>query len=158
MRRGGRRADLCSVDGLFLVLGMAAAAVLPAATEIFGNGRDGTSGLSGLPVRAVSLGLARFAAVLTGVAVAFCVLVPVNAFAHGRTEPSVLSSGRGLQVDGAMIRKMGTFATLGLSTAMLLAFIFRHSVGAVFESCAVCLLYTSPSPRDKRQSRMPSSA
>ena len=24
--------------------------------------------------------------------------------------------------------------------------------------CVVCLLYTSPSPRDKRQSRMPSSA
>ena len=27
-----------------------------------------------------------------------------------------------------------------------------------FESVDVCLLYTSPSPRDKRQSRMPSSA
>ena len=26
------------------------------------------------------------------------------------------------------------------------------------ESVEVCLLYTSPSPRDKRQSRMPSSA
>ena len=26
------------------------------------------------------------------------------------------------------------------------------------EQCSVCLLYTSPSPRDKRQSRMPSSA
>ena len=26
------------------------------------------------------------------------------------------------------------------------------------ELCKVCLLYTSPSPRDKRQSRMPSSA
>ena len=29
---------------------------------------------------------------------------------------------------------------------------------AVVALCAVCLLYTSPSPRDKRQSRMPSSA
>ena len=28
----------------------------------------------------------------------------------------------------------------------------------VFELILVCLLYTSPSPRDKRQSRMPSSA
>ena len=28
----------------------------------------------------------------------------------------------------------------------------------VDESCISCLLYTSPSPRDKRQSRMPSSA
>ena len=27
-----------------------------------------------------------------------------------------------------------------------------------FDSSYVCLLYTSPSPRDKRQSRMPSSA
>ena len=26
------------------------------------------------------------------------------------------------------------------------------------DSCSGCLLYTSPSPRDKRQSRMPSSA
>ena len=28
----------------------------------------------------------------------------------------------------------------------------------VFYSSIACLLYTSPSPRDKRQSRMPSSA
>ena len=27
-----------------------------------------------------------------------------------------------------------------------------------YENLSVCLLYTSPSPRDKRQSRMPSSA
>ena len=30
--------------------------------------------------------------------------------------------------------------------------------GAVPGAVLVCLLYTSPSPRDKRQSRMPSSA
>ena len=29
---------------------------------------------------------------------------------------------------------------------------------AMFEMSMICLLYTSPSPRDKRQSRMPSSA
>ena len=29
---------------------------------------------------------------------------------------------------------------------------------ALHEASATCLLYTSPSPRDKRQSRMPSSA
>ena len=29
---------------------------------------------------------------------------------------------------------------------------------AFFEDARTCLLYTSPSPRDKRQSRMPSSA
>ena len=31
----------------------------------------------------------------------------------------------------------------------------RHALGT---ACEPCLLYTSPSPRDKRQSRMPSSA
>ena len=30
-------------------------------------------------------------------------------------------------------------------------------LGFVFDSTGCCLLYTSPSPRDKRQSRMPSS-
>ena len=39
--------------------------------------------------------------------------------------------------------------------------ITRHSSGRhqiVFDGNMACLLYTSPSPRDKRQSRMPSSA
>ena len=42
---------------------------------------------------------------------------------------------------------------------------YRHEANAFWELKAVvkawsetCLLYTSPSPRDKRQSRMPSSA
>ena len=30
--------------------------------------------------------------------------------------------------------------------------------GNASTQCTICLLYTSPSPRDKRQSRMPSSA
>ena len=33
-----------------------------------------------------------------------------------------------------------------------------HSHGTISASYHRCLLYTSPSPRDKRQSRMPSSA
>ena len=38
--------------------------------------------------------------------------------------------------------------------------IFRTTTGRVFvfPGSGTCLLYTSPSPRDKRQSRMPSSA
>ena len=35
---------------------------------------------------------------------------------------------------------------------------FGHYLMAYVEMCKSCLLYTSPSPRDKRQSRMPSSA
>ena len=34
----------------------------------------------------------------------------------------------------------------------------RELLDAVADACGACLLYTSPSPRDKRQSRMPSSA
>ena len=33
-----------------------------------------------------------------------------------------------------------------------------HEVFKVTDEFKACLLYTSPSPRDKRQSRMPSSA
>ena len=41
-----------------------------------------------------------------------------------------------------------------------LGVMLRHSFGDGSPSlgCCICLLYTSPSPRDKRQSRMPSSA
>ena len=35
---------------------------------------------------------------------------------------------------------------------------FRSRVAEAATEAKVCLLYTSPSPRDKRQSRMPSSA
>ena len=34
----------------------------------------------------------------------------------------------------------------------------REHTERLRNSCKICLLYTSPSPRDKRQSRMPSSA
>ena len=33
-----------------------------------------------------------------------------------------------------------------------------HYLGSISTRAMICLLYTSPSPRDKRQSRMPSSA
>ena len=36
--------------------------------------------------------------------------------------------------------------------------VYRFTHYGVNQSTPVCLLYTSPSPRDKRQSRMPSSA
>ena len=35
---------------------------------------------------------------------------------------------------------------------------FKNNVLALSDLAKYCLLYTSPSPRDKRQSRMPSSA
>ena len=44
-----------------------------------------------------------------------------------------------------------------ISTCMLALLIFKLFFGAIARMW-ICLLYTSPSPRDKRQSRMPSSA
>ena len=44
----------------------------------------------------------------------------------------------------------------GLFTIGLVGLMVRRSIIVMF--MCVCLLYTSPSPRDKRQSRMPSSA
>ena len=44
-------------------------------------------------------------------------------------------------------------------TCMLIASKYEEIYAPqVDEFCYICLLYTSPSPRDKRQSRMPSSA
>ena len=50
-----------------------------------------------------------------------------------------------------------TAATYAPTTGVLRLTIASHgcSVGSYIK---ICLLYTSPSPRDKRQSRMPSSA
>ena len=53
----------------------------------------------------------------------------------------------------------------GFSIAIWANHMIRSSIKAmqksakqIYESSSICLLYTSPSPRDKRQSRMPSSA
>ena len=35
---------------------------------------------------------------------------------------------------------------------------FQNGIDKIIDMCIDCLLYTSPSPRDKRQYRMPSSA
>ena len=45
------------------------------------------------------------------------------------------------------------------SLFIIFAYFFSSlTISEVFEDYITCLLYTSPSPRDKRQSRMPSSA
>ena len=40
----------------------------------------------------------------------------------------------------------------------MMAGLEKPDEGEIYRGCKICLLYTSPSPRDKRQSRMPSSA
>ena len=49
------------------------------------------------------------------------------------------------------------FGTVYIFGSMM-SLIYLRSIDSVLSSPFTCLLYTSPSPRDKRQSRMPSSA
>ena len=49
-------------------------------------------------------------------------------------------------------------APVPLACLPSLGVIVEHGVGIAAGWCYVCLLYTSPSPRDRTRSRMPSSA
>ena len=66
-----------------------------------------------------------------------------------------LGAGVILQVRGR-IEGLTTAATLWATASVGMASAFGMYVLAILTTA--CLLYTSPSPRDKRQSRMPSSA
>ena len=63
-----------------------------------------------------------------------------------------------------ILAAVGVVAYNGYTTsAKKNALISRQNIAvkflmAEFEKCNLCLLYTSPSPRDMRRSRMPSSA
>ena len=48
--------------------------------------------------------------------------------------------------------------SLAASAAILKTDPAKSTVSATFKQMNVCLLYTSPSPRDRTRSRMPSSA
>ena len=68
-----------------------------------------------------------------------------NSFKNGQSRGSIVSAG--LQADRGLLADIhGVLANEGLK------------VTEVFSSFKRCLLYTSPSPRDQRGSRMPSSA
>ena len=45
-----------------------------------------------------------------------------------------------------------------LATHQILTILVVLALGALFGQIKFCLLYTSPSPRDRQKSRMPSSA
>ena len=70
-----------------------------------------------------------------------------------------------MSADRILIALMAAFAGLGaldriLGNRLGLGQEFENGIQAMgsLALAMVCLLYTSPSPRDKRQSRMPSSA
>ena len=54
--------------------------------------------------------------------------------------------------------KQGRIIDLSHTIEMGAPFMAPNQTPDIISSPATCLLYTSPSPRDKRQSRMPSSA
>ena len=58
---------------------------------------------------------------------------------------SAVLTAAGVDADGARVKAL--VASLG-----------SVDIGEAMATAIACLLYTSPSPRDKRQSRMPSSA
>ena len=63
-----------------------------------------------------------------------------------------------VQIGVASLLGFGLAWLLGWSLAAGLVFGLALSVASTVVLVRACLLYTSPSPRDKRQSRMPSSA
>ena len=62
---------------------------------------------------------------------------------------------RGLAMDGPHAAKSGHQGT-AMSLSPLAHVLFSRIMN--FDSANPCLLYTSPSPRDRQKSRMPSSA
>ena len=60
-------------------------------------------------------------------------------------------------ISGGTLAKYASEVT-GTGTAVAAKWAFKAGTSEAGTSDTACLLYTSPSPRDKRQSRMPSSA
>ena len=90
----------------------------------------------------------------------------IEAFVEVVRHESFAGAARGLGVSSSHVSRLVARLETQLGTQLLYRTTRRlrlTDAGAVyFEHCAQlfdgCLLYTSPSPRDKRQSRMPSSA
>ena len=72
--------------------------------------------------------------------------------------PVVVGGGYiGLEVAAGMCAR-GLKPTVVLLESNIMARLFTKEIAAHYEQLYDCLLYTSPSPRDKHRSRMPSSA
>ena len=103
-----------------------------------------------------------------------------HTFAQNTLQPKIIDAYREAAVDADVFKQMGDAGLLGLTipeeygglgagyvTYGLVAreiervdsgYRSMMSVQSSLVMYPICLLYTSPSPRDKRQSRMPSSA
>ena len=79
---------------------------------------------------------------------------------NGATQPHIVQEGNQNFINKlSKNAKISIISVLALAILMLLTFfVSGGDERAESKNYSVCLLYTSPSPRDKRQSRMPSSA
>ena len=78
------------------------------------------------------------------------------------SRPSLREALANLQDRGLLSSKAGAGVyvadVLGSAFSPALTKLFSTHEAAVFDYLSFCLLYTSPSPRDRQKSRMPSSA
>ena len=61
-------------------------------------------------------------------------------------------------VNAARVSFGKTVSEMSEKDTKLIRYLAKHGHWSPFGHCSVCLLYTSPSPRDVEESRMPSSA
>ena len=97
-----------------------------------------------------------------------CAVVKANCYGHGAIEvaKAALSAGASwlavaIVEEGVELREAGIDApilVLSEQDPSSLGDLVKYGLTATVYTEEGCLLYTSPSPRDKRQSRMPSSA
>ena len=83
-------------------------------------------------------------------------------FAYDASSPLIFSSGLFLFLFAGFMLIYNTFRRAPMARIVYVIlfslYFYYKSSGIYFLLLIFCLLYTSPSPRDKRQSRMPSSA
>ena len=92
-------------------------------------------------------------AIILGIVEGITEFLPVSSTGHLRIVEKLL----GYDIQGAGITAFTAIIQVGAIIAAILYF-WSDIVRIVVAWCKGCLLYTSPSPRDRQKSRMPSSA
>ena len=109
-------------------------------------------------LRAVGFGDGDFSKPIIGIANGYSTITPCNVGLNDlalRAEAATQAAGGMPQLFGTITVSDGiSMGTEGMKYSL----VSREVIADAIETACNCLLYTSPSPRDKRQSRMPSSA
>ena len=90
----------------------------------------------------------------------------IRQFAEAEIKPLVTEMDEHAKLDSALVKKLFEMGLMGIETpeeyggagsTFTMACLAVEELGRIDGSVS-CLLYTSPSPRDRQKSRMPSSA